>query len=70
MRLAFVIPAYNEEVLIGRCLEALLREIERAGCEAEVVVVNNASTIPGPWPWPSQASGWSTSRPRAPQRRN
>ena len=44
MRLAFVIPAYNEEVLIGHCLEAVLREIKRAGCEAEVVVVNNAST--------------------------
>ena len=44
MRLAFVIPAYNEEALIGRCLESVLREVQRAGCEAEVVVVNNAST--------------------------
>ncbi len=42
--LAFVVPAYNEEVLIGRCLESILQEIETTGCRAEVVVVNNAST--------------------------
>lgn len=42
--LAFVIPAYNEEALIGQCLESVLREIERSGCDAEVVVVDNAST--------------------------
>lgn len=44
MQLAFIIPAYNEEALIGRCLESILRELEAAGCRAEVVVVNNAST--------------------------
>jgi glycosyltransferase involved in cell wall biosynthesis len=42
--LAFVVPAYNEEALIGRCLESILRAIEATGCRAEVVVVNNAST--------------------------
>jgi glycosyltransferase involved in cell wall biosynthesis len=42
--LAFVVPAYNEEALIGRCLASILREIETTGCRAEVVVVNNAST--------------------------
>lgn len=44
MELAFIVPAYNEEALIGRCLESILRELESAGCDAEVVVVNNAST--------------------------
>jgi len=41
--LSFVIPAYNEEALIGACLESVLAEIERSGVDAEVVVVNNAS---------------------------
>jgi glycosyltransferase involved in cell wall biosynthesis len=44
MELAFIVPAYNEEALIGRCLESILREIATSGCAAEVVVVNNAST--------------------------
>jgi cellulose synthase/poly-beta-1,6-N-acetylglucosamine synthase-like glycosyltransferase len=43
-RLSFVIPAFNEDVLIGRCLEALTCEIARSGCNAEIAVVNNAST--------------------------
>lgn len=44
MKLAFVIPAYNEEALIGKCLESVEREIARTGADAEIVVVNNAST--------------------------
>lgn len=51
MRISFVIPAYNEEALIGGCLESILAEIvatidpaTRQRVEAEVVVVNNAST--------------------------
>ncbi|WP_323013755.1 glycosyltransferase family 2 protein [Devosia sp.] len=44
MKLAFVIPAYNEEALIGKCLESVLAEIKRAGSDAQVIVVNNAST--------------------------
>lgn len=44
MKLAFVIPAYNEEVLIGQCLQSVLAEIKRAGIPADVIVVNNAST--------------------------
>ena len=44
MKLAFVIPAYNEETLIGECLEAVLAEVRRSGADAEIVVVNNAST--------------------------
>lgn len=43
MRLAFVIPAYNEERLIGNCLTALKAEITRSGVPAEIIVVNNAS---------------------------
>ncbi|WDR03288.1 glycosyltransferase family 2 protein [Devosia algicola] len=44
MKLAFVIPAYNEEALIGKCLESVEREIARSGADAEIVVVNNASS--------------------------
>ena len=35
MKLAFVIPAYNEEALIGKCLESVVAEIARAGADAE-----------------------------------
>jgi glycosyltransferase involved in cell wall biosynthesis len=42
-QLAFVIPAYNEETLIGTCIESVLAEIKRSGADVEVVVVNNAS---------------------------
>src|SRR5690606_11307900 len=44
MKIAFVIPAYNEEALIGKCLESVLAEIDRSGVPADVIVVNNAST--------------------------
>lgn len=44
MKLAFVIPAYNEEALIGKCLESVVREVKRSGADAEIIVVNNAST--------------------------
>lgn len=46
MKISFSIPAYNEEHRIGRCLEAVQKEIVRSGMEgdAEIVVVNNAST--------------------------
>ncbi len=44
MQLAFVIPAYNEENLIGSCLESVIREIEQSGVEAEIIVVDNVST--------------------------
>jgi cellulose synthase/poly-beta-1,6-N-acetylglucosamine synthase-like glycosyltransferase len=43
-QLAFVIPAYNEEALIGQCVESVMREVRRSGVDCEVVVVNNAST--------------------------
>src|SRR3712207_941901 len=44
MQLAIVIPAYNEEALIGKCLTSVLAEVKRSGAPAEIVVVNNAST--------------------------
>ena len=44
MKLAFVIPAYNEEALIGKCVESILAEVKRSGRDVEVVVVNNNST--------------------------
>lgn len=43
MKIAFVIPAYNEEALIGKCLQSVLDEIDRSGVPADVIVVNNAS---------------------------
>jgi glycosyltransferase involved in cell wall biosynthesis len=44
MKLAFVIPAYNEEALIGKCLQSVVDEIARSGVDADIVVVDNAST--------------------------
>jgi len=42
--ISFVVPAYNEEKKLARTLTAIIAEIGRAGCTAEVIVVNNAST--------------------------
>ena len=44
MNLAFVIPAYNEEALVGKCVESVLAEVKRSGRQIDVVVVNNNST--------------------------
>jgi glycosyltransferase involved in cell wall biosynthesis len=44
MRISFVIPAYNEEKHLPRCLAAVESELARTPCDAEVIVVNNAST--------------------------
>jgi glycosyltransferase involved in cell wall biosynthesis len=44
MKLAFVIPAYNEEALIGACLQSVVAEVARSGRDAGIIVVNNAST--------------------------
>ena len=43
-RVSFVVPAYNEERLLPACLAAIQAEIDRSGCHAEILVVNNAST--------------------------
>lgn len=44
MKLSLVIPAYNEEACIGKCLSSVLKEKERSGLDVEVIVVNNNST--------------------------
>lgn len=44
MNLSFVIPAHNEEALLGACLESVRCEIERGRYPADIVVVDNAST--------------------------
>jgi glycosyltransferase involved in cell wall biosynthesis len=41
---SFVVPAYNEEALIGSCLTAITAEVSRTGCQAEIIVVDNGST--------------------------
>ncbi|KUM24788.1 glycosyl transferase family 2 [Mesorhizobium loti] len=44
MKISFVVPAYNEEVCLPRTLEAIIAEVKRSQCAAEIIVVNNAST--------------------------
>ena len=41
---SFVVPAYNEEALIGVCLAAIAAEISRTRCRAEIIVVDNGSS--------------------------
>ena len=44
MKLSFVIPAYNEEAYLPKCLEAVLKEKQKGKYDIEIIVVNNAST--------------------------
>lgn len=48
MKISFVVPAYNEQALIARSIGAIRDEILRAGQrlgeDAEIIVVDNAST--------------------------
>lgn len=44
MKLSFVIPAYNEELYIGKCLDSVVRELKNTPYDVEVIVVNNAGT--------------------------
>jgi glycosyltransferase involved in cell wall biosynthesis len=45
MKISFVIPAYNEEFYLGKCLKAILAQLnKRPDIESEIIVVNNAST--------------------------
>lgn len=44
MKLSFVIPAFNEEAYIGRCLNSIERATEEKKFDVEVIVVDNAST--------------------------
>ncbi len=44
LKISFVIPAYNEELLLGNCINSILQAAKPSGCEIEIIVVNNAST--------------------------
>lgn len=44
MKISFVIPAYNEEAFLGKCLDAVTREARGKERDVEIIVVNNAST--------------------------
>ncbi len=44
MKLSFVIPAHNEENYIGNCVASIQKELERSSKDAEIIVINNAST--------------------------
>ncbi|MEK7178428.1 MAG: glycosyltransferase family 2 protein [Patescibacteria group bacterium] len=44
MKLSFIIPAYNEEDLISKCLESILKQAASRLGDIEIIVVNNAST--------------------------
>lgn len=44
MKLSFVIPAYNEERYIGKCLSSIGEQLKNCRHDCEVIVVNNAST--------------------------
>jgi glycosyltransferase involved in cell wall biosynthesis len=44
VKISFIIPAYNKEEYIGKCLSSILRELEKRPYDVEIIVVNNAST--------------------------
>jgi glycosyltransferase involved in cell wall biosynthesis len=45
MKVSFVIPALNEEGIVGKTIKSIpVEEIKEAGYEVEIVVVNNNST--------------------------
>jgi len=44
MKVSVVIPAYNVERYLARCLDSVLAAVAAASCEVEVVCVNDGST--------------------------
>ena len=44
MKISFVIPAYNEEKRLGPCLDSIQNALAAGHYDAEIIVVNNAST--------------------------
>jgi cellulose synthase/poly-beta-1,6-N-acetylglucosamine synthase-like glycosyltransferase len=42
--ISFLLPAYNEEQFIGKCIESIDRAAAKYGGETEIVVVNDGST--------------------------
>lgn len=44
LKLSFIIPAFNEEAFVGKCLESVLAQTTGSRYDTEIIVVNNAST--------------------------
>jgi len=44
LKISFVIPAYNEEAYIYKCLQSIFKEIKKGSYNVEIIVVNNSST--------------------------
>lgn len=44
MKISLVIAAYNEEVLLPKCIDAILQANAKEKADIEIIVVNNAST--------------------------
>lgn len=44
MKLSFVIPAYNEEAFLPKCLDSIIKYSKGKDYDIEIIVVNNAST--------------------------
>ena len=44
MKISFVIPAFNEEDRVVPCLQSVMRALASGAYDAEVILVNNAST--------------------------
>ncbi|MDQ3622631.1 MAG: glycosyltransferase [Verrucomicrobiota bacterium] len=42
--ISFIVPAHNEEAMIGNCLDAINSAVESIGSEHEIIVVDDAST--------------------------
>src|SRR5258708_38996866 len=43
MKISFVIPAYNEETQIAKCLLSVIKALVKNFQDFEIIVVNNAS---------------------------
>ena len=44
IKLSFVIPVYNCEKIIGKCLKSILQQAEKAECQYEIVLVDDGSS--------------------------
>lgn len=44
MKVSFIIPAHNESAVIRDCLGSVVREIDRTGLDAEIIVADNCSS--------------------------
>ena len=44
LSISFLIPAYNEEKIVGRCIESIDRAAERYAGKTEIVLINDGST--------------------------